>query len=183
MPTIKPFRSIKDHDVLNFYAFSGSIPAVKGTFVKIVGSGWRSTDDPVGMLGSVGSSVANTVSQRWGLPIPRVAMANSGDTALGLLLYDVREVDENTEALLFHPQKQDEMQCVLSGQAVPVATKGIFLYSGISGTPTAGAGAYLSDFGGLLAAPYTAGLSASLQVGVYLGAKDDNGVALVKLDI
>jgi hypothetical protein len=36
------------------------------------------------------------------------------------------EKDENEEKLLYNPVKRDELQAVLSGQAVPIATKGIF---------------------------------------------------------
>ena len=36
--------------------------------------------------------------------------------------------DENGEKLLYNPIKKDELQAVLSGQACPVATKGMFTF-------------------------------------------------------
>ena len=37
MPNIRPIRDINEHDVLpTFYTWSGAIPTLKGTFVKIV---------------------------------------------------------------------------------------------------------------------------------------------------
>jgi len=65
------------------------------------------------------------------------------------LLNDVREVDENGEKLIFKPRKAAEMQCAVSGQAVPIAIRGVFLYSGIAGDPTAQGVAYATGDGGL----------------------------------
>jgi archaeosine-15-forming tRNA-guanine transglycosylase len=45
------------------------------------------------------------------------------------MLRDVRTVDENGQNLLFYPQKKEELQCVVSGEAVPVAAKGVFTFS------------------------------------------------------
>jgi predicted RecA/RadA family phage recombinase len=45
-----------------------------------------------------------------------------------MTLFDVKEKDENGELLKFNPRKAAEMQAVLAGQAVPIITKGIFLY-------------------------------------------------------
>jgi hypothetical protein len=176
---IKGFRQVSEYDVINLFSFSGTLPATKGTVVKIAGSGWRSTDDPNIMLGGIGSTIPNTVSQRWGV-LPKVQVCMSGDTPFGILLYDVREVDENGDLLISNPRKRDEMQCVLSGQAVPIATRGLFLYSGISGNPTAGGSAHATDFGTV--APSNAGAAASL-LGKFLGAKADDNTILLKLDL
>jgi hypothetical protein len=58
----------------------------------------------------------------------KVTAATAIDTGniLGVMLRDVRETDENGEKLLFYPEKREEMQCVLSGQAVPVCNRGRF---------------------------------------------------------
>ena len=45
---------------------------------------------------------------------------------MGILLRDVRAKDENGENLLYYPEKREELQCVVSGEAVPIATRGIF---------------------------------------------------------
>ena len=39
---------------------------------------------------------------------------------------DIRNKDENGENLLYYPEKKEELQCVVSGEAVPVATRGLF---------------------------------------------------------
>jgi hypothetical protein len=43
-----------------------------------------------------------------------------------MTLYQTAKNDENGEKLLYNPQKQEELQAMLPGQAVPVVTKGIF---------------------------------------------------------
>lgn len=177
MPSIKPFRQVDEHDVFNLYTWSGAVPASKGTFVKIMGSGWRATDEQLIMLGSVGASYNNTVSQRYGV-LPKVTQTASGEVPFGMLLYDVKAVDENNENLLFNPRKQAELQAVLSGQAVPVVTKGMFLYTGVLGTVTPGQDLYADDNGGLRAI----GASAT-AVAKALGSKDDNGWVLIKVDL
>lgn len=177
MPTIKPFRQVSEYDVYNLYAWSGALPATKGTLVKIVGSGFRASDEQLIMLGSIGSAVGNTVSQRYGV-LPKVGATASGETPFGMLLYDVRNTDENDENLLFNPRKQAEMQCVLSGQAVPIATKGMFMYSGVGGTVTPGQDLYADAAGGL-----RANGAAGAVVAKALGAKDDNNWVLIKLDL
>jgi len=56
----------------------------------------------------------------------KITGAKGEDHALGLTLYQTAKNDENGEKLLYNPQKQEELQTMLPGQAVPVATKGIF---------------------------------------------------------
>jgi hypothetical protein len=107
------------------------------------------------------------------------AVNGDEDDAIGMLLYDVKETDENGEKLIFNPRKAAELQVALSGQAVPVVSRGVFLYKGVDGTPTAGGKAYIGA-GGLLSA--TVG-SAPNVVGKFLGAKDDKNNVLVKLEI
>lgn len=137
MPKLKPFRDYDPHDVVNYFSYSGNIPDAgisKGTLVKIVGSGLDLSQDPMEFLGAVGASYSNTVSQRYGVPY-QIAPCQTGlggvqDEPLGITLWDIKEVDENGEKLIFNRRKREELQCVKSGEAVPVATRGIFLYSG-----------------------------------------------------
>ena len=42
-----------------------------------------------------------------------------------MTLYQTAKNDENGEKLLYNPQKQEEKQAMLPGQAVPILTKGI----------------------------------------------------------
>lgn len=189
MPYIKPLRDVDEHDVNPFYGFqstTASLPATKGTFVKIL-SGWN-TEQEIQELGDVGASWQNIVSQRFGV-FSRVTNCNgSGDAAVGMLLYDVRETDENGLPLKFYQQKIDQMQCVLSGQAVPIVSKGLFLYSGVNGgrVPTvgvtAGAPAYLGTDGGINVSGSPTN-PAVTRVGTFMGVPDANGWVLLKLDL
>jgi hypothetical protein len=177
---LKPFRDYSEHDVINLYKFSGTLPADNGKVVSIQ-QGWTQSDE-LDMIDSVGASYDNTVSQRWGVDAA-VRAANTGDlNPLGMLLYSVREEDENGEKLKFNPRKAAEMEVVLSGQAVPVVTKGVFLYSGstLEGqTVTAGQKLY-SDANGLL----TTGNNGNPAVAQALGSVDSTyKTCLIKLEL
>ena len=94
--TLLPFRQYAEEDVLNLYRWSGAVPCNKGTFVTVT-SGWVSDRNDIEFLGPVGAGYGNTVSERYGVR-PYVAAATTGDTGvLGMLLYDVKETDENGE--------------------------------------------------------------------------------------
>jgi hypothetical protein len=58
--------------------------------------------------------------------VTKVSDTGAGVRPLGILLRDIRNKDENGENLLYYPEKKAELQCVVSGEAVPIATKGIF---------------------------------------------------------
>jgi len=130
---LKPFRDYSEHDVLNLFAFGDHAVSLGTNDVVYAGSavkvrtGWSNTNE-LSMIGNVGAGYNNTVSQRWGVSAD-VEYTDGGadEAALGILLYDVREYDENGEKLAFNPRKQAELQCSLTGQAVPIATRGVFL--------------------------------------------------------
>ena len=180
---LRPFRDYDEHDVVNLFALSGSYPANKGLMVTVMGNGWKNTDEPFDMVGAPGASYANTVSQRYGLN-SYVRAAASGENVLGMTLYDVRETDENGEKLIYNPRKAVEMGCVISGQAVPVLTRGVVLYSGTQlASQTVGAGVpiYAHNDGELTIA--LTPLGTLQKVGNALGAKDTNNHVLIKLDL
>ena len=130
---LKPFRDYSEHDVINLFAFGdhavtlGTTDVVYAGSVVKVRSGWQNTDE-LSFIGNVGAGYNNTVSQRYGVSA-EVEYTDGGadEAALGITLYDVREYDENGEKLAFNPRKQAELQASLTGQAVPIATRGIFL--------------------------------------------------------
>lgn len=176
MPTIKPFRDVNQHEILNYFAYSGALTVNKGTLVKPVGSGWYS-DLNLAYEAMNGASQANTVSMRWGVK-PRVTACTLGDqTAIGITLYDVRETDENGELLIYKPQKAIELQAVASGQPVPILTRGTVIYSGISGVVGPGSGLYAGYNGELTT------VVSGAKVGVALGCKDSCGCTLIKLTL
>jgi len=183
--TLLPFRDYSDHDVINLYrlADSATIPVHRGTFVKASGDGWQaSNEDGIELNGAAGTnSISNVVSQRYGVKAEVVHTAAVTDRALGMTLYDVRETDENGEKLIYNPRKAVEMECVLSGQAVPIVTKGIFLYSGgtLAGeSVSAGQSLYVAADGELSVTVGGGG-----PVAISLGAKDANNHVLIHLDV
>lgn len=189
---LRPFRDYSEHDVVNLYAYSGDSTLVtKGLVVKIQGEGFapdttQNSYDVNARLGSVGASYNNTVSLRYGAT-PKVASAASGDAALGLTLLDVRETDENGEKLIFNPRKAAEMNVVVSGQAVPVLTKGVVLYSGVTvndpnATPHAIVGGTAGELVAISHAAYLNIQNSATRVGRWLG-KSVNGVAALKIEL
>jgi hypothetical protein len=186
---LRPFRDYDEHDVVNLFSFNSatSLPQNKGTFVTI-SAGWNNayTDASLStalqettLLGDVGAAYGNTVSERYGTTA-QVGPTATGDSApLGITLYDCKETDENGEKLVFNPRKAAEMQAVISGQAVPVATKGIFVYSGVAGTPAINGSAYVGTDGVLSAT----GNANAKVVGKFLGTKDAYNNVLFKLEL
>ena len=67
----------------------------------------------------------------------RCIAATTGAPVLGVTLNQTIANDENGEKLIYNPIKKDELQAVLSGQAVPVATRGLFTFSNSAYTESA----------------------------------------------
>ena len=185
---LRPFRQYNETDVVNLFAYSGTaengaagIVATKGLAVKAT-VGWTNdaNSNPVELLGSVGASYNNVVSQRYGVK-PKIGIAASGDSILGLTLMDVRELDENGEKLVFNPRKAAEMGVVVSGQAVPVLTKGLVTYSGASNVAV-GFVAFVSGTAGELAGAANLPTNAT-KVGKFLSNNDANNTALLKIEL
>ena len=180
---LRPFRDYDEHDVINLFTLDADITngVTKGHMVALPasGSGWKNTDE-LQRLGAVGSSYTNTVSERYGVAA-KVAVAGSGSSLLGMTLYDVKETDENGEKFVFNPRKAAENDVVISGQAVPILTRGIVLYSGsqlATDDPSAGATLY-SDANGCLTTTNGGGSA----VGVALGGKDADNCVLVRVNL
>lgn len=187
---LRPFRDYSEHEVINLFAFSGtaesaSIMATKGVAVKVSAEGFttgpssNSAYKATEFLGDAGgTSFPLSNSQRFGVR-PKVTLADSGNV-LGLTLLDVRELDENGEKLIFNPRKAAEMNVVISGQAVPVLTRGIVLYSGSAiANATAGQFAVVSGTAGELA-NVSALRTNEVAVGKFLGNAVSN-TALLKI--
>ena len=145
-----PFRQYNEHDVINMFAlddsvltetqsFTGTHSGDAGVFVKI--SNGNLDLDPVtygsnAYLGKtdypfVGSNGYPSVSLK-------ITPAASGDIRpLGLTLWETAKYDENGQKLIYYPQKAAENQILLPGQAVPVATKGVFTLTDVAYNNTA----------------------------------------------
>lgn len=186
MANLLPFRDYDEKNVINLYAFSGISSGNKGTLVKIQGDGFQlDSTNPIEMLGSAGDfAPSNVVSQRYGV-VPKMTYATNGSPVLGMTLWDIRETDENGEKLLYRPRKAAEMEVVLSGQACPVVTKGIFGYAGIqtggglTGVVSAGVNLYPGTNGVLSAQNLVTGT----PIGKTLGKTDANGNTLIWLNV
>jgi hypothetical protein len=183
MPQLRPLRDYNEKDVINLYAFSGQTSQSqiinKGTLVQVVGEGWRSDTEPLEMLGSYGLfNPNNVVSQRYGTPA-KVSFAGTGadEYPLGITLFDIRELDENEMPLKFNPRKAAELEACISGQTVPIVTKGTFLYVGLTGVVVPGAPLYA----GLAGTISTTGPGA--VVGSALGVTGVDGSALIRLKL
>ena len=134
---ILPFRQYSDHDVVNMYAVIGSDVLTSttdtgagdaGVFVKV--SDGNFDNDPVtyqtnSYLGKTDYPFVGTTDMYPEVNL-KITGAISGEVPIGMTLYQTAKNDENGEKLLYNPQKQEELQAMLPGQAVPVATKGIF---------------------------------------------------------
>ena len=190
---LRPFRQYSEQFVVNLYAYSGDSSLVrKGLVVKIMGDGFAPDTTSNGYdvnqrLGDVGAAYGNVVSQRYGAT-PKIGGAASGDRAIGITLMDIRELDENGEKLVFNPRKAAEMNVVISGQAVPVLTQGIVMYSGVTvsdvnATPHAVIGqAVRGELTTMSQADYNTNLATVTRVGRWLG-KSVNGVAALKIEL
>tara|TARA_R100000655_G_scaffold14441_2_gene32240 strand:- start:50 stop:700 length:651 start_codon:yes stop_codon:yes gene_type:complete len=137
---ILPFRQYDDADVVNLYALDsnsaldsttdvGSGDA--GVFVSITDGNWN--DDPVTYqtntyLGDTSYPFLGGTAMYPEVNL-KVNAATAGQHPLGLTLFQTAKNDENGEKLLYNPTKQTELQAMLPGQAVPIATKGIFTLS------------------------------------------------------
>jgi hypothetical protein len=98
-----------------------------GVFVKV--SAGNLDQDPItyadnGYLGKTDYPFVGA-AQYPSVPLTFTAATNDAPV-LGITLNQTILEDENGEKLLYNPVKASELQAVLSGQAAPVATKGLF---------------------------------------------------------
>jgi len=129
-----PFRQYSEQDVVNLFASdtADALPSTNGNgsagvFVKV--SAGNLDSDPItyadnSYLGKTDYPFIGA-AQYPSVPLQFTA-ATAGDPVLGITLNQTLQTDENGEKLLYNPVKRQELQAVLSGQAVPVATRGMF---------------------------------------------------------
>ena len=139
---ILPFRQYAEQDVINLYALDGADVNAQldtkgngdaGTFVSI--SAGALNDGPVQYQTSTylgKTDYPHIGRDQYPVNVLRVGAAATGDSVLGMTLNQTATHDENGEKLLYYPQKALENQAVLSGQAVPVLSRGIVTLNGCS---------------------------------------------------
>ena len=132
-----PFRQYDENDVINLFAndTSDAKPSTNGNgsagvFVSIKSGGGNFSKDPITYVdrAELGASYSHTKNQypEVQLKVTAASAAAKAGEVIGVTLKQTLETDENEEKLLYNPVKKDELQAVLSGQAVPVASRGIF---------------------------------------------------------
>ena len=169
MHKLLPFRQYSEKDVINLFQLDVSsdksneytaLKVGKSTFGSNTAGNWSGTavkassgtlggDDPINTgdayLGAIGSADQGFALQEGnGYPTTNgsVTLTGAADLELlGLTLRPTLAYDENHEKLLYYSRKLDELQGVLPGQAVPIATRGMFtLTVGTTGAITTALG-------------------------------------------
>lgn len=179
-PNIKPFRHLSQFEIVNMFAHvSGEVNA--GTFVV------ATVADPDSVAQSYGSftNMAGTPSyaQSFRASVPwKVRTATSGELPLGMTLNDIREFDPVTGGrLALDYNKVQAMDIIVSGNSVPIATRGVVEINGFSGAPGPHSGAVIHPTvpGQLLV---TDGTDEN-QVGKFLTSSGADGYALFKIEL
>lgn len=139
MSKLLPFRQYNENDVINQFALNGTGEA--GTFVAVSAGdldnqyGWDWTNSP----GAVHDDIHNFTHVQKAL----VRKCTSGDNSyavIGVTLNDVAIYDENGEKYAYNKAKRIENGVVLSGQTVPILSRGIVCIKtgAYEGTPAIG---------------------------------------------
>ena len=135
---ILPFRQYDENDVINMFAFDGQVNASPsethsdaGMIVQVASGDVTGGYNPTQLAANsdlLGSSNYPHVARNYYPEVPLKIEACDGTSgkAIGVTLAQTLTHDENGENLLRYPQKKDELFAVTSGEAVPVASKGIF---------------------------------------------------------
>lgn len=131
-----PFRQYNETDVINLFANqvvddnpSTNGNGSNGVMVKVLsGNLNQDTFDLVGSTYLGKTDYPFLGADKYPTVPLRFVAATTGAPVLGVTLNQTLKDDENGEKLLYNPIKKDELQAVLSGQACPVATKGLFTF-------------------------------------------------------
>jgi len=197
-----PYKQYSDKNVINLFALSTTSAGLddpntngdndNGVFVKV--SAGDLDSDPIEYINNslVGYQHASPVGRNYLPTVPlKVAAATTGSPCIGITLNQTLNRDENGEKLLYNPTKKAEMQAVGSGEAVPIATKGVFTITAdaVDGSLSIGDQFKISksDVGKI--GPVASGASSDPALGVVLGTgsrKAGDGYAgnyyMIKLD-
>jgi len=137
-----PFRQYNEHDVVNIFALesdlaldstTGDGEGSNGVFVKVTNGNFDQDVITYGSNSYLGKTnypfVGGDMYPSNPLTLSGVASGDGPNAVLGITLNQTAKNDENGEKLLYNTTKKEELQAVLPGQSVPVATRGIFTLS------------------------------------------------------
>ena len=180
---LKPYRDYSEHDVLNgmFKFVSAAGTGDAGIPVVISNSGFNGVNATPTVASNLASALnhGNTYSPRWTI-YPAVTGATSGQIPLGITLYKTLEVSQFGESFLYDQQRKEEKEAVVSGEAVPILTKGtVSIYVGTGASPAPAPGRYVVVNG---AGTIGASTSTTGAFGKWLGGVDEQGYAVMKFD-
>lgn len=131
-----PFRQYSDNDVINLYANQDvdESPSTNGNgsagvLVKVLSGNMNKDIHDLIDSSYLGKTDYPFLGADKYPTVPlRCKAATTGTAVIGVTLRQTVKNDENGEKLIYNPVKRDELQAVLSGQAVPVASKGLFTF-------------------------------------------------------
>lgn len=125
-----PFTQRAEEDTINLFSLDGL--GEMGTFVS-VDSGNLDERDGWNWGATPGAEFDGTHSFLYETKM-KVRPVQAGDTksnVLGVMLYNVQEVDENGEKYIYKPQKAKENHVIPVGGTLPVSSKGLFTISSL----------------------------------------------------
>lgn len=186
--TIKPLRTVDEHDVVPFFALDQT--GLKGMPVSIKAgtSGYYSTQQ-LGIFSNLSPFPNVAYSPRWEVK-SKVTPTVTGSKPFGITLYDTRSTTEWGEQYIYEPEKAKERQIVVSGEGVPIARKGTFLIGpwGTGDNPLPGNFIAVKGTGDYGYVQYETGVVGSVTgarlpvFGMFLGVKDNDGYAVVDIN-
>ena len=130
-------------------------------------------------LGSVGATYNNVQSERYGVAAA-VGVAGAGETPVGMLLYDVKEEDENVGEAIFPSSQASGNGSRLERSSCSCCHKRNLPYSVTlaAQSPVGGTTLYCGANGDI-----TTGVASNVKVGKALGAPDADGVVLIRMNL
>lgn len=187
-----PLRDYDEHDVINFCSLQEPV-ANMGSLVQWQGSGINVDLLTATPVGNLSLQLSNTFNPLWET-LSKVKLTTgtvAASQVAGMIVFNVREVDENGDKIRYNRTKMIEQQTVASGKNVPFAYEGIFLigdFDNRSGADLVGAKAgkavIASTSGGGIIGVGAESLTPALgRLGTFQGPANRNGYALIKLDI
>jgi len=183
---LRPLQQVDEANVLNGFFALNLNSGDEGCFVTIQSSGWVNNANDMYRFINL-TTEPNAVSQYRALTA-QVGLSASGEVkgkVLGIMLKNVRQYDYLGRDLRYDDVRKTELNAVVSGESIPICKRGLFLVSGVIGTPAPGSGIAVANVGsGLWRAYDPAGVteSGTKSLGHFLGKNDRNGYALAWID-